>query len=258
MTFKQLTIGSAFFTFFLYAGLIISLTWFLDGALFFESLKSARTLYSIRLSLVTATIATLLSLVLAIPAAYGLSRFEFKGRNVVDTILELPMVVSPAALGAMLLIFFNNPVGVWIQENALQFVFTFYGILLAQFITTVGVATRLAKAAMDEIPQRYEDVARSLGASHLRAFLTITLPLSKKGIFAAGVLTWAKALGEFGATLTIAGSMAMKTETIPVAIYMRLASADIEGTVVLILILIGMGLGLLYGARIITGRSSHA
>ena len=103
---------------------------------------------------------------------------------------------------------------------------------------------------MDEIPPRYEEVARTLGASPARAFFTVTLPLSKKGIVAASILTWAKALGEFGATITIAGSMAMKTETIPIAIFMRLASADIEGTVVLVFILIGIGLSVLYGVRL--------
>ncbi|MCJ7600906.1 MAG: ABC transporter permease subunit [Desulfobulbaceae bacterium] len=215
-------------------------------------------MFSIRLSLFAATIATLFSLTLAVPAAYALSRFEFKGKRIIDTFLELPMIVSPAALGAMVLIFFNNPLGIWIQENGVQFVFTFYGVVLAQFITTAGVAARLIKAAMDEIPQRYEHVARSLGASHLKAFFTITLPLSKRGIFAAAILVWAKALGEFGATLTIAGSMAMRTETVPIAIFMRLSSADIEETVILILILISIGLGLLYGVRLIAGSSTHA
>ncbi|MEF3254755.1 MAG: ABC transporter permease [Deferribacterales bacterium] len=191
---------------------------------------------------------------IALPAAYALSRFDFKGKQLIDTILEFPMIVSPAALGAMLLIFFNTPIGMWIQDNTISFVFTAYGIILAQFVTTVGIATRLIKAAMDEIPQRYEDVARSLGASPMEAFLTVTLPLSKRGVIAGGILTWAKAIGEFGATITIAGSMAMKTETLPVAIFMRLATADIEGTVVLIMILISIALTILYGVRLLARK----
>lgn len=254
MSFKKLSIFSAISVFILYAGLILSLFYFYRKGLFLETLLSERTLFSIRLSLYTASIATLFSVIIALPAAYALSRFDFKGRQMIDTILELPMVVSPAALGAMLLIFFNNPIGVWIQDKGFQFVFTLYGIVLAQFVTTAGIATRLIKAAMDEIPQRYEDVARSLGASPLRAFFTVTLPLSRKGIVAAAILTWAKALGEFGATITIAGSMAMKTETLPIAIFMRLSSADIEGTVVLILILVTIGLGTLYGVRLFSKK----
>ena len=81
--------------------------------------------------------------------------------------------------------------------------------------------------------------------------------MSRRGIIASAILTWAKALGEFGATITVAGSMAMKTETLPVAIFMRLASADIEGTAVLVLILLAIGLGLLYGVRLLTSRQSY-
>ncbi len=255
MSFKRLSILFSVAIFCLYAGLILSLLYFYKGPLFLEIILSERTLFSIRLSLFTATVATLISVFFAIPSAYALSRFRFPGRQLIDTILELPMIVSPVALGAVVLIFFNTPPGAFLQEKGVQFVFTIYGIFLAQFITTVGIAIRLIKAAMDEIPVRYEEVARTLGASPAKAFLTVTLSLSKRGIIAASILTWAKALGEFGATITIAGSMAMKTETIPIAIFMRLASADIEGTAVLVLILVGIGLGILYGVRFLTGRN---
>lgn len=254
MSFKRVSIISAFFIFILYAGLILSLLYFYKTEHFMKALLSERTLFSVRLSIVAATAATLLSLIIAIPSAYALSRFEFKGKDIIDAILELPMIVSPAALGAMILIFFNNPLGIWIQENIAEFVFTVLGIILAQFVTIVGIAIRLIKSVVDEIPRRYEDVARSLGATAEKSFFTVTLPLAKKGIIASVILTWAKAIGEFGATITVAGSMAMKTETIPVAIFMRLSSADIEGSVVLILILITIGLGVLYGVRYMTLR----
>ncbi len=254
MTFKRLSILFALSIFSLYAGLVLSLFYFYKTSTFVEIIISERTLFSIKISLIAATIATLLSLFLALPSAYALSRFDFRGKHVIDTILELPMIVSPAALGAMLLIFFNNPLGAWIQDNFVQFVFTAYGIILAQFISTAGIAARLIKAAMDEIPARYEDVARSLGVSPFKAFLTITLPLCKKGIIAASVLTWAKAIGEFGATITVSGSMAMRTETLPIAIFMRLSTADIEGTVALILIIVAIGLTTLYGVRLLTKK----
>jgi molybdate transport system permease protein len=256
LNFKTLSMFFAFSIFTFYVGLIISLFYFWNGSLFVETLSSERTLFSIKISLIAATIATLLSLFFAIPSAYALSRFDFKGKHVIDTILEFPLIVSPAALGAMLLIFFNNPLGAWFQKHVVQFIFTFYGIILAQFMTTLGIATRLIKATLDEIPKRYEDVASSLGASPIKVFLTITLPLSKKGIIASAILTWAKALGEFGATITVAGSMAMRTETLPIAIFTRLASADIEGTVVLILILITIGFTIPYVVRLLTGRKS--
>jgi molybdate transport system permease protein len=258
MSFRRISIAFSFFTFSLYAVLIASLFYFFRGDTLWETLGSERMMFSVRLSIFAATVSTLFSILIAVPSAFALSRYEFKGKTVVDTILELPMIVSPAALGAMLLIFFNNPAGLWIQDHVVQFVFTFYGIVLAQFVTICGVSTRLIKAAMDEIPVRYEAVARTLGASPAKAFLTITLPLSRRGIYAACILSWAKALGEFGATITIAGSMALKTETLPIAIFMRLSSAEIEGTVVLILILVSIGLSILYLVRLLSGRASYA
>lgn len=253
--FRKAAIASAFSVFALYAGLLLSLLYFWDGAQAAKTLLSERTFFSVKLSVAAASAATTLSLLFAVPAAYALSRFAFPGRQLVDTMLELPMIVSPAALGAMLLIFFNNPAGAWIQERQAQFVFTAAGIVLAQFVTIVGVCTRLVKAAMDEIPASYEDAARTLGASPLDAFCSVTLPLSKNGIMAAVALTWAKAVGEFGATITIGGSMAMRTETLPVAIFMKLATADIEGTVALILLLTSIGLTLLFTVRLLSNRS---
>lgn len=257
MSLRRVSILFAFSTFALFATLILSLLYFFRGELFMETLLSERTLFSIRLSIYSATVAAALATALAVPSAYALSRCDFPGKDAVDTILELPMIVSPAALGAMLLIFFNNPLGSWIQENGVQFVFDANGIILAQFVTTLGVATRLTKAAMDEIPRRYEDVARTLGASHARAFFNVTLPLCRRGLVAAFILSWAKAMGEFGATITLAGTMALKTETLPVAIFMKLSTADIDGTVVLILIMTVIGIGALYAVRLIGRKGLH-
>jgi len=258
MSFRTVSILCAFFTLIVYFVLIASLFYFFTPSRFAESVLSQRTLFSIRVSITTASVATLFSMLIAVPSAFALSRFEFPGKRLIDTVLELPMIVSPAALGAMLLIFFNTSPGEWIQDHVTQFVFTSRGIVLAQFVTICGISTRLVKAAMDEIPPRYEAVARTLGASSLKAFLTITLPLCRRGIYAAAILSWAKALGEFGATITIAGSMAMKTETLPIAIFMRLASAEIEGTVALILILVGIGLCILYGVRLFSKEAGYA
>lgn len=243
----------------LYAGLIGSLAWFIDGDTLGGTLFSERTFFSVRLSLAAATVATALALLLAIPAAYALSRYEFAGKQAAETVLEFPIIVSPAALGAIILIFFNNPLGEWIQENAVYFVFGFAGIVLAQFVTILGLAVRMLKAAFDEVPVELETVARTLGASPRHGFFTVTLPLAKNGLVAAFILTWAKALGEFGATLMVAGSMAMRTETLPIAIFMRLSSADIEGTVALILVLVAIGLAALYVARRLLARgAAHA
>jgi molybdate transport system permease protein len=250
--FKRLMISASLLVLLMYSTLIGSLLYFFDADTLYTTLTSGRTLYALQLSLGAATAATLLALLVALPTAYALSRYRFPLQGLIDTLLELPMIVSPAALGAMLLIFFNTPYGQAIQVNTGQVVFTIGGVVVAQFVTTLGLATRLIKAVLDEIPVRYEQVARTLGTTPWQAFRSVTFPLALRGLVASVILTWAKAIGEFGATITLAGSMAMKTETLPVAIFMKLSMADIEGTVVLIFILIGLGMLLLTLTRKLT------
>ncbi len=245
------TVWAAFLLFLFYAVLLLSLLTFMEGRDFFRVLLAPDTLFSIRLSLIAATLATLLALAIGLPAAYALSRVHFVGKKLVDTILELPMVMSPIALGAALLIFFNTKAGTIIQERGLFFVFEFPGIVLAQFATIAGLATRLIKTTLDEISPRYEAVARSLGASAWETFWKITFPLSFRGVISALILCWAKAVGEFGATVTLAGTMSFKTETMPIGIFLALASADLRKTVILIAILAGIGLSALYAVRLV-------
>jgi len=253
MSFRYTMIGAAVCIFIFYFGLILSLFYFVGGKGFWEALSHPNTLFSIRLSLIAATIATLLAVLIGLPSAYALSRFEFVGKGILDTFLEIPLIVSPIALGASFLVFFNTPLGELIQHKGVFFVFEVPGILLAQFATIAGLATRLMKASLDEISPRYEAVARSLGSSPWQAFYRITLPLSFRGLLASVILSWAKAFGEFGATVTLAGAMPGKTETMPIAIFTALASADIDKAIVLILILVAFGLLTLYGVRL-TGK----
>jgi|DewCreStandDraft_5_1066085.scaffolds.fasta_scaffold00345_9 molybdate transport system permease protein len=241
-----------------YGGLILATLWFLDPGALTSVLRSERTWFSVRLSLGAATVAASLAVLCALPAAYALSRHRFAGRAWVDAILELPMIVSPAALGAMLLMFFSQPLGQWIQTHLMSFVFTVAGVMLAQFVTVLGVAVRLVKTAFDEVPMELETVARTLGAGPQRVFWTITFPLARRGVLAAFVLAWAKALGEFGATIMLAGTMAMRTETLPIAIYLRLSAADLAGTAALIVFLLVLGISALALTRRLLGRGAHA
>ena len=254
MHYLRIPIIAALFLFLFYAGLIFSLLTFFEGKELWEVLSDQGTLFSIRLSLLAATLSAFLAIAIALPAAYALSRSHFPGKKIVDTILELPMIMSPIALGAALLIFFNTRIGETIQSRGILFVFEFPGIVLAQFATIAGLATRLMKTALDEITPRYEAVARSLGSNAWQAFWRITFPLAFRGLISAIILCWAKAVGEFGATITLAGTMAFKTETMPIAIFMALASADIRKTIILILILAGIGLTALYAVRFLEKR----
>jgi molybdate transport system permease protein len=253
MSFRYTMIGAAVGIFIFYLGLILSLFYFVGGKGFWEALSHPNTLFSIRLSMIAATIATFFAVLIGLPSAYALSRFKFVGKGILDTFLEIPMIISPIALGAAFLVFFNTPLGELIQTKGIFFVFEVPGIILAQFATIAGLTTRLMKASLDEISPRYEAVARSLGSSPWQTFYRVTLPLSFRGLLASVILSWAKAFGEFGATVTLAGAMPGKTETMPIAIFTALASANINKAIVLILILVVFGLLILYSVRL-TGK----
>ena len=253
MGFRYTMIGAAICIFVFYLGLILSLFYFVGGKGFWEAFANPYTLFSIQLSLIAATVATFFALIIGLPSAYALSRLEFRGKRILDTFLEIPMIVSPIALGASFLVFFNTPLGELIQNKGIFFVFEVPGVILAQFASIAGLATRLMKASLDEISPRYEAVARSLGSSSWEAFYRVTLPLSFKGLIASVILSWAKAVGEFGATVTLAGAMPGKTETMPIAIFTALASANIDKAIILILILVIFGLATLYSVRL-TGK----
>jgi len=241
-----------FCTFFII--IIISLLTYTDWGTIITAFFSEETLFAVKLSLITATITTVLAILIAVPVAYAISKNNFYGKNMVDSLLDLPIVISPIAIGAALLVFFNTPLGSAINDNVLQFVFSVPGIVLAQFTIVSALAIRLLKSTFDSIDLRYEQVSRTLGCSKLEAFFRVILPLARDGLIASSILTWARATGEFGATVTLAGATAMKAETLPIAISLSLSSADIGKAVALIFILIIISLASLLIIRLITGK----
>jgi molybdate transport system permease protein len=234
--------------------IIISLLTYTDWGTIITAFFSEETLFAVKLSLITATITTVLAILIAVPVAYAISKNNFYGKNIVDSLLDLPIVISPIAIGAALLVFFNTPLGSAINNNILQFVFSVPGIVLAQFTIVSALAIRLLKSTFDSIDLRYEQVSRTLGCNKLEAFFRVILPLARDGLIASSILTWARATGEFGATVTLAGATAMKTETLPIAISLSLSSADIGKAVALIFILIIISLASLLIIRLLTGK----
>ncbi len=216
--------------------LIVSLVTYSDLRTYLDTILSGEILFAIKLSLVTATVASVFAMAIAVPAAYALSRFDFPGKHIVDSLLDLPIFISPVAIGAMILIFFNSNTGAAV-EKVFPFVFEVQGIVLAQFTIVSALAVRLMKSTFDGIDTRYENVSRTLGLSKTKSFFKVTLPLAKNGLIAAAVITWARAIGEFGATVTLAGATPMKTETLPVAIQLSFATADIHKAAAVILVL---------------------
>jgi molybdate transport system permease protein len=252
--FKIVTYGALALIVSFFVIILISLAAYTDTRTLFSVLVSREILFAVRLTIFTATAATILAMIIAIPAAYAISHAKFPGKDVVDTILDVPIVLSPVAIGAALLVFFNTSVGSAVENGLMRFVFEVPGIILAQFTVVIALAIRLLKSTFDGIDQRYEQVGRTLGYSKSQVFLRVTLPLAKNGVIAAGVLTWARAIGEFGATVTLAGATKMKTETLPVAIFLNLATAEVEKAVSVIFILVAVAAGALIILRKVTGQ----
>ncbi len=252
--FRAATVSALALLVLFFITVVASMLTYTHWSTFISALLSAEILFAIRLSLITASIATIIAVLIAVPAAYAISQTEFPGKSLVDSLLDLPIVISPIALGAALLVFFNTPVGAWIDDNVLKFTFTVVGIVLAQITVISALAIRLLKSTFDGIDPRYEQVGRTLGCSKPEAFLKVTLPLARNGVIAAGILTWARAVGEFGATITLVGATAMKTETLPIAIFLSLASADVEKAIAVVFILVIIAVAALFTVRKLTRR----
>ncbi len=230
--------------------IILSSCLFTNHESLLSAMLSKEVAFAVSLSIGTATISTLFALVLAIPAAYAFSRANFVGKALIDTLLDIPIALPPVALGTALLIFFTNtPLGIYINNSLIRFVFDVPGIILAQFSVVSFLAIRMLKPIFEEVDPQYIKVARVLGCTELQSFLRVTLPLVKNGIFGAAILSWARALGEFGATVTLAGATRFKTETLPIAMYLTLATADIDKALAIVLILLIIALSILLITR---------
>ncbi len=207
----------------------------------FRSLTSPEIWFAIRLSVITAVISTLLCILVSLPVAYSMVRYRFFGKRWINILLNLPLSLPPLVAGVALLIFLSpvtSPVGQLLSSMGLSLVYTPAAIILAQFFVNTPYMIRIARSTFGMISPRYEHVARTLGCTEWRAFSQITLPMAKGGLLAGIVITWSKAMGEFGAVLMLAGAIAMKTETLPIALFLNMSTGDLDMAVAAALILL--------------------
>lgn len=196
----------------------------LQKTLFIEEIQ-----FAIQLSLYTSLISTVLCILFSIPIAYGIARYDFIGKNLVNTILDIPMALPPVVSGvALLLLFGTTAFGDILAKYGLKFVFDVKGIILAQFFVNVPYILRILKSTFMDINPKLEFVSRTLGYNQIKTFFKVTLPLAKNGLIAGIVITWARAIGEFGAALMLAGSTRMKTETLPISLFLNMSTGDLE------------------------------
>ena len=174
------------------------------------------------LSLKVAGLATLHNIVLGTAAGFALARWRFAGRDVLDTVLTLPMVMPPTVLGYYLLVLLgrNGPIGGWLQNTfGINLIFTWQGAVIAAMVVTFPLVFKPARAAFEGVSPQLEQAARVLGLRERSVFFRVSLPLAWRGILAGVLLAFARALGEFGATLMVAGSLPGKTQTLSIAVY---------------------------------------
>jgi molybdate transport system permease protein len=201
---------------------------------------SADALVALGLSIRVALFATLLNALFGIPLAYLLARRAFRGRALVDLLVTLPLVLPPTVTGYYLIVLLGRrgwlgaPVYAWTGWSV---AFTWYAAVIAATVMALPLLVRTARAAIESVDRELEKAAYTLGRSEWRTALEVTLPLAKNGIIAGLVLAFARALGEFGATLMLAGNIPGKTATVPLAIYTAVQTGEMGEAVALVLAL---------------------
>lgn len=225
-----------------------------------SGLFSPSELAAIGLSLKVATVALLASLPVAIAVAYLLARGNFPGKVIVDGLVHLPLVVPPVVTGYALLLLFgrNGPLGAALEQTfGIVFSFRWTGAALAAAVMAFPLLVRAIRLSIEAIDQRLEHAAATLGASPLKVFTTVTLPLALPGVLAGSLLAFAKALGEFGATITFVSNIPGETQTIPAAIYgyTQTPGGD-EGALRLALVAVAISMAALVASEILARRWS--
>ncbi|MFJ9867086.1 molybdate ABC transporter permease subunit [Streptomyces sp. NPDC101165] len=216
-----------------------------------QQLTSAEVWQALQLSLVTATAATAVSLVLGVPLAWLLARTEFPGRGLVRALVTLPLVLPPVVGGVALLLALgrNGVIGKWLDSwFGITLPFTTTGVVIAEAFVAMPFLVISVEGTLRAADPRFEEAATTLGASRFTAFRRVTLPLIAPGIAAGAVLAWARALGEFGATITFAGNFPGRTQTMPLAVYLALQN-DPEAAIALSLVLLAVSVAVLAGLR---------
>ena len=203
------------------------------------------------LSLKVAGWATLINLLLGVALGQAMARWRFPGRELADALLTLPMVMPPTVLGYYLLVLIGSqgPIGAWLLEHlGVRLIFTWQAAVIAAAVVSFPLVFKAARAAFEQVDPALEHAARTLGVGELAVFFRVSLPLAWRGILAGLLLAFARALGEFGATLMVAGSIAGQTRTLSLAVYEAVQAGQDDTAAFLVAVTSVVGLAVLLGA----------
>jgi sulfate transport system permease protein len=198
---------------------------------FWQALTAPAALFSLRLSLVTSSAATLCNLVFGMIAAYVMSKYDFTGSGVLMIVISLPTAIPTAVAGSALLLLWGpfGLLGRYLEHTDIQIIFTTAAIILANIFVTFPLAFGVIKPVLDNFDRSFEDAAETMGASRWQTFRYVVLPSLRGAIITGALLTFARSIGEFGSTILVSGNLAMKTQTAPLYIYAKFNEGDVEG-----------------------------
>jgi len=223
---------------------------------FYDALSKPEIRAAMRLTVLSCTAAALLSVWVGTPLGYLLSRYSFRGRWIVDTLVDIPIVLPPLVLGLSLLILFHQPIfGLQLESTfrdsfGIPIAYSWRAVVLAQFAVACAFSVRTMRVTFDQMNPRAEEVARTLGCTRGQAFLQIALPQARRGIITAFTIAWARALGEFGPILVFAGTTRMRTEVLSTSVFLELSTGNLDAAVAVSLMMVFLAVAVLLVLRI--------
>ncbi len=239
------------------AGVVTALAVRVPPSLLAVALASDEIVFAVGLSLKVSLAALAAAVAIGVPAAYVMARRPVPARAVVDTLLDIPLVMPPLVAGVgLLMLLSRSMLGAPLARLGLDLLFSPAGAVVAQAFVAVSVVVRSARAAFASVDPGFAQAAATLGAGPAAVFARVDLPLAARGILAGAVLAWARALGEFGATLMVVGATRLKTETLPMAVYLNIATGETETAIACALVLLMLACLLLLALRLVGRRAA--
>ncbi len=231
-------------------GLLFAKASFTTPGDLWAALGSEEIRYAIQLSLLSCSLTTILALWVAVPLGYLTSRYHFRGKALLDAVLDIPIVLPPLVIGLGLLILFQTSVGRFFERHVLPVTFDVAGVVLAQFTVATAFAVRTMRVTFDQINPRQEQVALTLGCSRGQAFWLVVLPEARRGLITAATLAWARSLGEFGPILVFCGTTRLRTEVLPTTVFLELSIGNLETAVAVSLLMVAAAVVVLVVVRV--------
>ncbi len=230
---------------------LASLLFHEPASVLWEDVQQPDVLLALQLSFLTTTISTIFSVLLGLPVAYILARLEFPGRKVLETLVTMPTVLPPVVAGVALLLTFGRVglIGRYLSLVGITIPFTTVAVVMAQTFISAPFFVNSAKAGLTQLDRRYELAAYTLRASSFYTFRRVTLPLIAPALLSGIGLAWARALGEFGATITFAGNFQGVTQTMPIAVYIA-SESDLDKSIALSVVLLAVSFGVLLALQL--------